>query len=82
MVQRLKTKDWGHGILSNQDINFIYAVNALTNIAMKYSDKNIEVIQDYLENYCIPIGFKERLELWDDFEDFLHDENLLELLDE
>lgn len=85
MVQRLKTKDWGHGILTEQDQGFIYAQNALTNIMIKYrigDDGNFGTIAEYLDNYCCPDGFKDRLELWDDFEEFLHDEGLLGLIDE
>lgn len=84
MVQRLKTKDWGHGILSEQDMQYILAINALTNIAMKYKleDHNFDTIKDYFTKYCEPTGFKERLDLWDDFEEYLYDECLLDLLND
>lgn len=83
MVQRLKTKDWGHGILSKQDQDYILALNSLANIAMKYkTDSNFETVAHYLTKYCQPIGFELRLDLWDEFEDYLYDENLLDLIDD
>lgn len=45
-------------------------------------DGNFGTIAEYLNDYCCPDGFKDRLELWDDFEEFLHDEGLLGLIDE
>ena len=87
LVQRLKHNkdDWGHGILTRQDQDYIYVQNAMTNLATKYSigkEPNFKVVSDFLDTYCEPIGFKERLDLWDDFEDDLYDEGLLDLIDE
>lgn len=86
LVQRLKTKDWGHGILSNQDMEFIYSINSLTDLQMMFGNPRVKekfnTILSYLETYGMPEGFKERLDLWDEFEDYLYDENLLGLIDD
>lgn len=85
MVQRLRNKGWGHGILTKQDKEFIYAINALTDLQMmcgnQYNGQKFATVYSYLETFGMPKDFKDRLELWDDFEDFLYDEGLLELID-
>lgn len=55
------------------------------NLTTKYNigkDNDFKTILDFLDTYCEPIGFKERLDLWDDFEDYLYDEGLLDLINE
>ena len=89
MVQRLKDKekeyDWGYGILTKRDIEYIYTQNALINLATKYGiglEADFSTVQDFLDNYCEPEGFKERLEFLNNFEEYLDDEGLLGLLDD
>ena len=87
MAQRLKhnKNDWSHGILTKQDQDYIYIQNSLINLATKYNigkDNDFKTILDFLDTYCEPTGFKERLDLWDDFEDYLYDEGLLDLINE
>jgi hypothetical protein len=75
-----------HGILPRK--SFVYPTqlqNSLMNLATKYNigkDNDFKTILDFLDTYCEPIGFKERLDLWDDFEDYLYDEGLLDLINE
>ena len=61
--------DWSKGILTEQDLEFLDILNQITDI-LTMEGRNPEVqdrimsINNYLQKYCVPDGFKERMEKW------------------
>jgi len=62
-------EDWSQGILTEQDLDYLDVLNQVTDILMMYgSDAAVQErmfsINNYLQKYGEPEGFKERLKQW------------------
>ena len=61
--------DWSKGILTEQDLEFLDVLNQITDIlTMEGSNPEVQDrimnINNYLQKFCVPDGFKERMEKW------------------
>ncbi len=62
-------REWSKGILTDQDHEFMEACKLVTDIltmdnANPLVQNKILGINAYLQKYCIPDGFKERMMIW------------------
>ena len=65
--------DWSHGILTEQDLDFLTVMNEVTDIlTMHGADPEVQNrmldINEYMQKYAIPEGFKERMQKWNEEE--------------
>jgi len=62
-------EDWPQGILTEQDLDYLDVLNQVTGVLMSHGSdelvqKRMLSINDYLQKYGEPEGFKERLKQW------------------
>jgi len=80
---QLVDNDDGLGILTEQDLEYIYVINNLTDLYMMFGDggtitERLDMLDDYIQKYGCPNGFAERLDKWDDELDKLYNEGKLD----
>lgn len=64
-------EDWSQGILTEQDLDYLDVLNQVTGILMQYGSdelvqKRMFSINEYLQKYGEPQGFRERMKRWNE----------------